>query len=753
MIQILPQEPGLAELLGTGLRTGIATGAQFGLQSLLKKHLSDKNMQPLDVTELDRYLKGLNINVDALSSKDKVSLLNKANYLIPKFGRNFSLSDIATNLDKYLGTESDTIGEILQDLEETVTEKPKEKIPGKVEKGPALIDLILGKRKPVGLEEVIAKKPSEIVGLPARGWLDFIAESLGKKPLAMGLKPEKGKITVEKSPIEEWREKVKEGLSEKAKESIIKGEVGTMLLTDIIGGLLKQAPKEGLKLAEDIIKAKNYPKETLRTVEDLTKEYKPKIEVPKGISQAELEEMSKIRKEKAEELAKRPLEEYAKPKKEYESPAQKAEKLKASKELIRVDNELKTMEENINKIEKALTTTKSKKNIDLLNKAKRNFEENIKNLKEERKIQEYISKKGREPFSYEKTLEEANKHNKQIKYAYDHPESLESQEIIKQFNRDQKYIEEALDILKKRKETPIAPYEDFYQKKLQTYNDSYKKMILELDKQINETSGKIKKNLEGLRDKFKANLNINESKLIKHRDKLKTLKDIQQSNAFLKHELATLRNDIPIFEKDLIKYKNILTPQEELTTEIFRKKIKELKKAPIESEKYWENFSKTTKIPQDEIKKAQKTAKNFTTEITSAINKAETQKSLDNYLNSIKDKLVKEMMFYKTKTLPKLKKSLLGAIVFEVLQRQIEKSLGIKLPFSFLAYLTPGTRSIRFGATLFANAFRQIEKLAILPKYYERKWEKTTSYNEKVKLIEEMKKSKLSNKQIKEIIK
>jgi len=314
-----------------------------------------------------------------------------------------------------------------------------------------------------------------------------------------------------------------------------------------------------------------------RTVEDITKKYKPKAEIRlpgEKVTKEALEKRAAEPKQKAEKLAKAPLKEYLKERAYEETPAEKAEKLRASKEIVQVDQSIKTVEENVNKLTREIEKgIRSKKSKELIERSKANYEKQLEELKEKRKELEYITKKGRKPFSEAETKELAKKHIRQLEEAARNPEGTSATEWERMFDRDQKYIDQAMEILKRGKE-PVEPYKDRYIKTLEAYNDVYRNYIDGVDKAIEAAKGKEKAELQKVKNKLQRNLSINESKLTKQRDKLATKEAIKKGSSLLRHYLRQLKSDLPGMEKPILEYKKIMEGKEEKIAEVAKEKIK-----------------------------------------------------------------------------------------------------------------------------------------------------------------------------------
>ena len=402
---------GLLEALGTGLGQGFQGGVQQAIPLMVKLAMNqrsklEKQKTPLTPQEGKSFLQFGNVSKLFPDPDDQYKILSKINKRIGEVGRQQAMEEFGKSPTTYLQEDIIT-PEVGIGVEEE--KKPLSQFKGGL--GQRLTDVLgltEGAAEERGIGEVIKKHPTEIVGIPTRGWLDFLSESISGKPLIP-------RALRAPTLTEYWREEIEKDLSPKAREALRQGEVASIILTDVLAGLFKKSPKIAQELANDVIKAKKYPDSVLREVRDLTKEYKPtkEIKIPsKELSKEAIESRRLARKSEAKELAKRPLETYLKERVTSDTPAIKSEKLKANKELIKINSDIDRIQSNITKLDNQIEKgIKNKRSLELVERTKSNYENQLEKLKEQKKTQEYISRKGVEPFSEEKTIEEATKHN------------------------------------------------------------------------------------------------------------------------------------------------------------------------------------------------------------------------------------------------------------------------------------------------------------------------------------------------------
>jgi len=300
-----------------------------------------------------------------------------------------------------------------------------------------------------------------------------------------------------------------------------------------------------------------------RVVKDITDKYKgkAKVRVPgEELTRESLEAKGKEIKGEAEQLSKAPLEEYL---------TEKPRKLSATEEMISeqakgkieaLNDEIASAKESTRLFEERLKNYKLTENNRKLFEEKRiENEKHLKDLQSNLKDLEYTARTGREAFSEVKTKEQAKAHMKELEKAAKDPESFTGKDWKRMFDRDQKYIDSQIEILKRKGgKEPIAPYLDRYLKELEVYNDMYRKSLEKLNAKAESIRPKDKGPFERIRDKIKRNLAINEGKLVKHRDKLQSKEAVKNGPALMRHYLKQLKADLPELKNSMIEANRVL---------------------------------------------------------------------------------------------------------------------------------------------------------------------------------------------------
>lgn len=403
------------------------------------------------------------------------------------------------------------------------------------------------------------------------------------------------------------------GLGQKEARSISEKIQKTGNPQEAINRINEVAKERGIDIEKVNAGDKAEAKKLNRAVEDITKTYEAKaeIELPRETAPKEQERRAEARKKEAETLAARPLEEYLEEKPPYESPAMKAEKLKASKELISIDRDIERVQGNVTRINAALEEgVRSTKQRVSLEKTRANFENQLEKLQEHRKEQEYISKRGIKPFSEAEAKAQAEQHVKTLEEVARNPESETAVEWNRMFDRDQKYIDQQIERLKRGGES-VEPYKDRYIKQLDAYNEVYRKASADLDRRIANAKGKEKLELQKVKHKLDRNLAINEAKLSKQREKLATKQAIKQESSVMRQLLQQLKKDIPGLKEPIIEYKKAVEGIEKKTSETAFKSLERAAtdyikndKATIESiEKPIEEVLESQDIPKETKKR------------------------------------------------------------------------------------------------------------------------------------------------------
>jgi len=253
------------------------------------------------------------------------------------------------------------------------------------------------------------------------------------------------------------------------------------------------ADKAGIEFKKLKAGDPNEVKKMSRVVEDITKtergraeaeRIKPKERISKEMSPKKLRERTELTKGAAEFLSTKPLKEYLAEKKYKETPKEKTLKEDASKGLERTNRDIaeskRTIKELNDVLEAGIKNKDQRKAVEI---SKQNLEKRLSELETIRKDLEYQKKYGRKPFSKKEAQEAALRHVEELKEAAKNPEGTNAKEWERKFDRDQKYIDRQIEILKSGKD-PIAPYKDRFLKVHETYNEIYRNALKDIQSAI-----------------------------------------------------------------------------------------------------------------------------------------------------------------------------------------------------------------------------------------------------------------------------
>lgn len=507
-------------------------------------------------------------------------------------------------------------------------------------------------------------------------------------------------------------------------------------------------------------------KKLSRIVEDITKTERGRVEqeriepekrISKEIAPERLEKRRIETKTQAERLAKAPLEEYLVEKEYKETPGMRELKTDAIKGLEKINKDITNAQETVRKMNEQLELgIKTKQSRQLVESIKSQAETNLEKLEATRKDLEFMKRKGRKPFSEAKTREAAKRHVRELEQAAKDPASLKAQEWERKFDRDQKYIDQAIEILKRGKD-PVAPYKDFYIKTLEAYNDIYRNSLKDVNTAIEATKGKERVQLEKIRNKLKRNLSINEGKLTKHRDKLASKQAVKQGSPIMRHFLRELKGDLPGMNKPIIEYRKAIGAKEakisKVSAENINKTVRSLYENPTDAK--IENAIKEHTTSEPERVEAKKEAKDV---------KAKSEKIYKNARELIADGLkegkspltmAKDLLRllsgtslkqYRTKII----KAAAGALLFGGIRKAVNDQFGIKIPFSTIALVLPIFKGMRFGATAIGFLAEKTIKKA-METFHRKKYQALKLPSERRKYRQRLKDKGWGVKSIKEI--
>jgi hypothetical protein len=506
-------------------------------------------------------------------------------------------------------------------------------------------------------------------------------------------------------------------------------------MADTINKVKETAQKEGVDLNKAAEGNEAEGRKLDKIVKDITDSYKSKAEIKlpgEELSKVELEKREAATKEKAKELSKAP-DEYFTEKAKKETPAEKKAKSEAKIELNKTNKEIDLIQENLNKINESLETAKTKKSINQLNKIKSNYENQIKDLQEQRSKLEYTAERGREPFDPAEATSMAKERVERLEDMAKNPKSYTKQEWDKMFANEAKYLTDQIEVLKRRKgETPVEPYKDRFIKTLEIYNDAYRNAIKELEPLIEKEKGAKKKKLEAIKKNLERNLDINDARLTKQRDKLDVKRSAKESSAILRNYLRQLKDNLPKMQKPITEYKkaiegtpgkvskefaNVQSKIKEMFTDYNEKTINNLLDDPVvkeaAAEESQENFKKETK------KKAKKKADVIKEIMENGLKENIPPKEIAKEI--MKELFKIEFKQYKNKIL----RAAAGGVVYSAIRKVIKDSTGYSLPYSGLALFLPIFKEIKFGAAIFSSMEHKLSN-AISESYYRKKFRNAT---------------------------
>jgi len=478
---------------------------------------------------------------------------------------------------------------------------------------------------------------------------------------------------------------------------------------------------------------------TEKTIEERT-------EVPPETER--LEERTQKEKAVAERISQEPVEKI------LEKRMTKAEKV-ANKKLEALENKKEKLENDLDLLE---NSRKKGSAYEGAKKLLRNqIEENnrdIENVRAEAEEARAIAKSKRAPPPTEaETQALIKKHITQLEEAAAHPRKASSKELNALFERDQKYIEEA-ERLADKDTLPSPKKFDTYLKILDAYNRSYKALLKnsknqlkKLGKPTKENAKELKK-LKNLTNLLERNIKINEAKQKLHSPK-NYIREVARGKGrtFLKKYLKDLGIRAKEFKKNFFEAKKELSEKEAKTAEVGNKALSEAIKNVVKNptEKNVEALTATGEMTKPEVNEAQQKAQKI---VEKAEKAAEENKSPNEFINVVKD----ELAYFKNKNIPKIKKAIVGGLVLGGLQEGVESLTGIHLPISYMSIFFPGTRGIRFGASMMVSLMRQMYN-----KYENHQknsqYKKARSERERINLIRKWKKEGLSQAEINKRIK
>lgn len=523
---------------------------------------------------------------------------------------------------------------------------------------------------------------------------------------------------------------------------------------------------------------KNNVKHVERAITDVTDKYEGEIpekakDVFETLKRFEVEAPKAA--EEAKALSERDIEktyrsQEAREKRKAKGPTEKeaAKKEQAAQELVKVEEKIENNREDIGIIRNSLKNKKlNPKDRKTFENAIKLKEAEIKDLKAERVKQEYISRRGIEPFS-EKALEKPiEKHLSELEAAAKDPEGIKAKVWEELFKRDQKYIDEFSKIASKGK-LPDAKYKDRYVKILEVYKKAYANMIKQVEDLIikhhesiegvdkrTKKSKETRKEIDSLKrklDLLRRNKAINEAKTGKQVDKINQMYTLNKPGSpVTKQILKGLRREIPQLQRDFIKQKKELDAIEKRSQSVYKKNIERLEKM---ADDYHKNPSdaKLKKIVEEsgvksaDVKTAKQTGKDLAENLIEKVKEKAPKEEVMNAIEKVFNKLPSEVT--------NQAKYMLVSIAITEAKEALERLIGVKVPYTGFSVALAALADIKRGTLFYVynSLYRQAKK-AISEWSAAKTYRELKTPQEKIKHIKKLKAGGYTPSEIKKIMK
>lgn len=493
--------------------------------------------------------------------------------------------------------------------------------------------------------------------------------------------------------------------------------------------------------------------ETIPEVEKVEKvaEKAPKAEIGKE----QLKERKKLERQAVRRAAKSPLEEYFEIPREVErrpetilkeearlADVEKRE-IKTREQLKEANNKVLDLESEARRVEGARKSAVERQ-LENAKEIRERYQNELRDLRHERKYK-------RRPPTMAEISDQIDKSFKKIKEEIRKPKEIDEKKVKVQAERDQKAIETA-DKLLKRGNLLNSQEEDTFMRIKRQYRDSYKDMI-DYNKELIEENKKrsTTESAKKMNEELSNRLKRIEADITRQKDK----RAIQQLSkgargSFFKNELKKLRSDIADFQKQFFKQKKLKDALEFKTEVVGKHAFEEMRKLG----------SEVVKNPTEEnLEKASKETGTNKKELKSVVN--EMGEKIDKLFKRGKEKRIpseKEVNktisdilknWAKKKLTPRrISTALIQGVLFEIAQRQIEKIIGKRLPFTFLTFFIgrkPGTAAVAQGLRM------SLDKIS--DTIASRKIQKASDLIERQKIINELREKGISSKRLNKILK
>jgi len=398
-------------------------------------------------------------------------------------------------------------------------------------------------------------------------------------------------------------------------------------------------PQHASLLLKEKIAEKGYdpkkPADMVRAIEDITKLPSKSKEVFTEKINATKQEPISI-KQTAESLAERPIDKYieGQEKKEFDrsKPLTARETLKREvakesakdlkKEVQVLENKLDAINDRleIKGLTKSLVEFNEKAKVDVQNEL---FEKN-RMLKEANDI----ATKGKIIQSQETITKEAQERLERLIEDVKNPTSDSAIKTQEDFLRDQKYVNDYLELIEKGK-IPISKQSDFYINTLETYQDAYRRKISEVNEKLKSADKNERQMLEKYKHLLESNVSINNSKINLQKDKLSSLEQIKGAKgALVKQRLKNLRPDIQSLQKDFVKVSKLEQAIEKTTQNVSQEVLNSIEKGNIEE------TSKLTNTSKEKIKEISAEAAKIESDFITEVKEGNISEALKNKIKS-----------------------------------------------------------------------------------------------------------------------
>ncbi|NGX57251.1 MAG: hypothetical protein K940chlam3_00137 [Chlamydiae bacterium] len=466
---------------------------------------------------------------------------------------------------------------------------------------------------------------------------------------------------------------------------------------------------------------------------------------PVAAEEPALEKKTAKEKALAEKVAEKPVEEFTK-----ERPRTKEQKRRRDR-LKTIQSDIRDAERKLNKIDriKAEKPPESKKGKENLQLAEEATTRRLDGLKESLDtVREEI--KGERKIQPEKAISEGiQKHLAELEEAAAKPGGATDKKYQQMFERDQKYIDQAQDLIKSG-DLPSPRYIDAYTKILEKYDNAYKNMLKEtqgaldsIEKPKTKEQRAGKKRLEKLKKDLLKNKDINNSKQLKQGQKNFIKEKFRgPGRTFFKKYLKDLQVQSKNLKKNFFEYNKELgetqTRVDRIGRENVQKEIQTLAKKPTDVNV--KRFAEKLGLETTDAREALDVGKDISEKIADEVKKGTPWEKAKEFIGM-------EKSYFTKKSIPQIKKAILGGVVGNVVQGSLEKFFDIKVPLTALTFFLPGFHKVRFGAAIMSNLMRQLYNKG-MEAHWKDQYKNAQSVSEKTALVRKLKEKGWSSAKI-----